>query len=317
MASRSRTGNSAHAIARLAGRQHGVVSREQLRSAGLTDAGIARRVATGNLHPLFRGTFAVGHLAVGRPGRMLAAVLACGDGAVLSHGSAVELIGLWEKKTIAVDVIVPRHAGRAIDGVRWHKVLRPTEGEIEYRHGIPCTNPSRTLVDMAGRLGAASLRRMVEQAAVLRVLDVREVDRQLARGRRCGAPRLRSILAQWRTLDGSLPRLRSPLEARFLPVLLEAGLPRPRCNVVPRVDGRPVELDGKPVEVDLLWEDQRLVVETDGEQTHGTPAAFRRDRRRDQVLMDAGYRVPRVTWDQLEDEPEALVSLIRRMLANG
>jgi len=245
---------------------------------------------------------------------MLAAVLACGDGAVLSHGSGAELIGLWDRRPVSIDVIVPRRAGRKIPGVRWHNVQRPGEWEIEHRQGIPCTTPSRTLVDMAGRVGTSSLRRMVEQAAVLRVLDVREIDRVLARGRRRGAPRLRAILEPWRTEDRRLPRLRSPLEARLLPVLLEAGLPRPRSNVVPRIDGRPIELDGKPVEVDLIWEDHLLVVETDGERTHGTAAAFRRDRRRDQVLMVAGYRVSRVAWHQLEEEPEAVVMLIRRML---
>lgn len=281
---------------------------------GLSDEAITVRTRSGYLHPLFRGTYAVGHPRAGRTERMLAAVLACGDGTVLSHGSAAELLDLWDKRPVAIDVVSPRGAGRKIDGIRRHDVPRPEPSEVEIRQAIPCTTPSRTLVDMAGRLGEKSLRRMVEQAAVLRLLDIAEIDRVLALGRRRGAPRLRSILAPWRTEDGGLPRLRSPLEARFLPVLLEAGLPQPRCNVVPRVDDKPVELDGKPIEVDLLWEEQRLVVETDGEQTHGTSAAFRRDRRRDQVLMDAGYRVPRVTWDQLEDEPEAVVALVRRML---
>lgn len=245
---------------------------------------------------------------------MFAAVLACGDGAVLSHGSAAELIGLWDRRPVVIDVIARRRAGRKIDGVRWHNVRRPGAREVERREGIPCTTPSRTLVDMAGRLGTASLRRMVEQAAVLRLLDVPEIDRVLARGRRRGAPRLRAILTAWRTEDERLPRFRSLLEARFVPVLVEGGLPRPQCNVVPQVDGEPVEMDDKALEVDLLWEEQRLVVETDGEGTHGTPKAFQNDRRRDQVLMAAGYRVARVTWDQLEDEPVAVVARVRRML---
>lgn len=244
---------------------------------------------------------------------MLAAVLACGDGAVLSHGSAAELIGLWDRRPAVIDVIARRRAGRKIDGVRWHNVRRPGAGEVECREGIPCTTPSRTLVDMAGGLGERSLRRLVEQAAVLRVLDVREVDRVLARGRRRGAPVLREILAAWRTED-ERPRFRSLLEARFVPVLIEAGLPRPRCNVVPQVDGEPVEMDGKALEVDLLWEEQRLVVETDGEETHGTPKAFQEDRRRDQVLVAAGYRTARVTWDQLEDEPGPVVARVQGML---
>lgn len=294
-----------------------MVSRKQLHALGLTGWAIAIRTDAGTLYPVFRGTFAVGHLAIGRHGRMLAAVLSCGDGAVLSHGSAAELIGLWDKRPALIDVIPPRRAGREIAGVRWHNVRRPDAREIESRQGIPCTTPSRTLVDMAGRLGATSLRRMVEQAAVLRMLDVPEIDRVLARGRRRGAPRLRAILAAWRSPDEQVPRFRSLLEARFLPVLVEAGVPRPQCNVVPQVDGKPVEMDGRPIEVDLLWQDQRLVIETDGEETHGTQAAFQKDRKRDQVLGAAGYRIARVTWAQLEDEPDAVVSRVRHMLASG
>jgi Protein of unknown function (DUF559) len=152
---------------------------------------------------------------------------------------------------------------------------------------------------------------------VLRVLNVEEIDRILARKRRRGAPRLRAILAAWRTEDGRLPRFRSLLEARFLPVLVEAGAPRPQINAVPKVDGRPVEMDDKPVEVDLLWDEQRLIVETDGEETHGTQAAFQKDRKRDQVLGAAGFRTARVTWAQLEDEPRAVLSRVGRMLTAG
>lgn len=294
-------------MAALAGRQHGVVSRRQLRALGLSDRAITARTAAGTLHPIFRGTFAVGHRAVGRHGRMLAAVLACGEGTVLSHGSAAELLGLWDKQAVPVDVISPRRSGRKIRDIRWHNVLLPGPEEIEVREGIPCTAACRTLVDLAGRLGEKSLRRLVEQAAVLRLLDVREVDRVLARGRRRGAPRLRVILATWRSENKKAPRLRSPLEARMLPALVEAGLPRPQCNVELRIDGHRLE-------VDLLWEEQRLVIETDGEETHGTRAAFQRDRWRDQLLTAAGYRTARITWRQLEEEPAAIVARIRRML---
>lgn len=241
---------------------------------------------------------------------MIAAVLSCGDGAVLSHGSAAELIGLWDKRPHAIDVIAPRRAGRKIDGVRWHNVPRPSPTETEVRHGIPCTTASRTLVDMAGRLGEKSLRRLVEQAAILRLLDVREVDRILARGRRRGSRWLEAALQPWRTNDNRRPRLRSPLEARLLPALLAAGVPRPECNAR-------LLLDGEPAEIDLLWEKQRLAIETDGEETHGTPVAFQEDRRRDQLLGAAGYRVARVTWRQAEDETAAVVERIRRMLDHG
>lgn len=294
-------------IAALAERQHGVVARRQLRALGLSEAGITARAQSGSLHRLFRGTFAVGHRATGRRGRLLSAVLASGEGAVLSHGSAAELLGLWDKRPDCFDVIAPRRAGRKIEGIRWHNVLRPGSAEIVIQKGIPCTSVSRTLVDMAGRTGPMTLRRLVAQAAVLRLLDVREVDRVLAQGRRRGAPGLRMILEPWRTEDEWKPRLRSPLEAMLLPALLAAGIPRPRCNVRMRIEG-------ERIEIDLLWEEQRLAIETDGEETHGTRGAFQSDRRRDQLLLAGGYRVARVSWRQAENETSAVVERIKRML---
>ncbi|MFL5900030.1 MAG: endonuclease domain-containing protein [Solirubrobacterales bacterium] len=151
------------------------------------------------------------------------------------------------------------------------------------------------------------MRRLVEQAAILRLLDVSEVDLVLARGRRRGAPRLRTILAPWRNTAERHPVVRSRLEARLLPRLIEEGLPAPRCNVRMRIDGHSLE-------VDLLWDEQRLVIETDGEETHGTSAAFQRDRWRDQLLIAAGYRTARVTWRQVTDEPIAVVNRIAGML---
>lgn len=304
---KKRTGYSGHAIARLASGQHGVVSREQLRALGLSDDEISDRALSGSLQPLFRGTFAVGHRAITRKGRLLAAVLACAEGTVLSHGSAAELLGLWDKQLPVVDVIPPNWSGRKIQDIRWHRVRLPSADEVEVRDRILCTNASRTLVDMAGRMGWSSMRRLVEQAAILRVLDVEEIDQILARGRRRGAPRLRAILAPWRNTAEQRPILRSRLEARLLPLLIEEGLPAPRSNVK-------LSIDGHRVEIDLLWEEQRLAIETDGEETHGTPVAFRRDRKRDQILIAAGYRTARVTWDQVRDEQTAVINRIARML---
>jgi very-short-patch-repair endonuclease len=191
--------------------------------------------------------------------------------------------------------------------VRWHHVRLPRPDEIEINEGIPCTTVSRTLVDLAGRVGQKTLRRLVEQAAVLRLLDVRDIDRVLARGRRRGAPQLRAVLDAWRGEYDRPPLLRSVLEARLRPALIEAGLPCPQCNVELRIDGHRLQ-------VDLLWQEQGLVIETDGEETHGTRIAFQRDRRRDQLLASAGYRAARVTWRQLEDEPVATLARIGRML---
>jgi very-short-patch-repair endonuclease len=238
---------------------------------------------------------------------MLAASLACGEGTVISHGSAAELLGLWRKRLVVIDVIPTNWSGRKIPDIRWHRVRPPLDDEIEIRNGVPCTTPSRTLVDMAGRSGWNSLRGLVEQTAILRRLDIDEIDRILARGRRRGAPRLRTILAPWRRSLEQRPVLRSRLEARLFPRLIEEGLPVPRCNVELRIEGQRIEAD-------LLWEEQRLVIETDGEETHGTPMAFQRDRKRDQILIAAGYRTARVTWDQVRDEPVAVVNRIALML---
>jgi very-short-patch-repair endonuclease len=267
---------------------------------------IATRIAAGRLHPLLRGVFAVGHRVIGRQGEMQAALLACGDGAVVSHGGAAELLGLWRKQPVLIDVTSSRQAGREIDGVRWHRSA-VAEDEVDRRDGIPCTSVARTLADLAGRVGDRSLRGLVEQAVVLRLLDVEGVDRVLARTRRRGAPRLRAILEPWRDFGEERPRLRSVLEAKLLAAIINAGLPAPECNVT-------LQLEGHRIEVDFLWAEQRAVVETDGAETHGTSVAFRRDRWRDQVLTAAGYRAIRVTWDQLEDEEVATLHRIGRML---
>lgn len=293
-----------------ANRQHGIVTRDQLRVLGLNDWAISDRIASGYLQPVFRGTFAVGHQVIGRKGWLLAGVLACDEGTVLSHGSAAELLGLWDKALPVVHVIPPDWSGRKLSRIRWHRVRPPFPDEIKTIDGIPCTNISRTIVDMAGESGWGRLRGLVEQAAILRKLDVDEIDRVLSRGRRRGAPRLRSILSGWRNTGEPRPRLRSRLEARLFPLLIEEGLPVPRTNVR-------LKLDGQTFEIDLLWERERLAIETDGEETHGTAAAFQRDRRRDQILLAAGYRTARITWEQVRDEPNAVLERITRMLEHS
>ncbi|HEY6550162.1 MAG TPA: DUF559 domain-containing protein [Solirubrobacterales bacterium] len=238
---------------------------------------------------------------------MLAAALACDEDTVVSHGSAAELLGLWDKQLPVIHVIPPDWSGRKVPGIRWHRVRLPLLDEIEVRNGITCTTTSRTLTDMAGTSSWVQLRRLVEQAAILRQLDVDEIDLILSRGRRRGAPRLRTILAGWRGTAERRPQIRSRLEARLLPLLIEEGLPVPKTNVK-------LNVDGNRFEIDLLWQEQLLAIETDGEETHGTRVAFQRDRKRDQILVAAGYRTARITWRQVVDEPTAVANRIARML---
>ena len=286
-----------------------MLSREQLRAAGVSDTAIDRAVANGDLHRVFRGVYARGHPRIGERGRMQAAVLACGEGAVVSHRSAAALLGLLEPAPAVVDVIAPGHRGRKIDGIHAHLVRVPEVTETGDVAGIPCTSPGRTLVDLAGTVGDWALRGAFERAAARRLLDLRAVEAALGGERRRGLAPLRKLIEEWRLAAPVArgQRLRSPLEAKVLPLLAAEGLPAPHANARVRVADRTLE-------VDFLWPAARLVVEADSRRHHGSDVAFERDRRRDRELMGAGYRVIRVTWLQAEREPKAVTAAIRAAL---
>jgi hypothetical protein len=226
-------------VATLAERQHGVVSRAQLRGIGMGEGAIDHAIATGRLFPIFRGAFGVGHSRVGSRGRMFAAVLACGAGTVVSHGSAACLLGLWESEPKAMHVIARNQAGRKVPGIRRHHVPHPTGGEVVVHESIPSTSAARTVVDLAGMVRDSSLRRTIEQAAVVQMLDVPAIDAILAGPRRRGSASLRAILDDWRRY--SRMRLRSRMEAKLLPLLSQRDLPIPECNEILEVDGRSFE----------------------------------------------------------------------------
>jgi hypothetical protein len=296
------------ALARVATRQGGPVSLEQLSDSGVSGNAAAKRARRGSLHRVHRGVYAVGHRSIARAATLRAAVLACGDGAVVSHGTAAAFWGLQDKWPALIDVTVPNQRGRKIDGVRCRRCRYPSEHEVVVADGVRCTTPARTLVDVAGLYGTPSLRRLVERAAVVKKLDLVALDTALheARGRR-GVKALDRIADEWRTDNGTVPDVRSDFEARVLPQLLARGLPRPSCN-------QPIRLGGERLVLDFFWPAQRFVVETDGRETHGTPVAFQRDRRRDQLLIAAGHRVARVTWNQINAELEAVVARLASAL---
>jgi very-short-patch-repair endonuclease len=208
-----------------------------------------------------------------------------------------------------IDVICVRQGGREIDGIRAHLVSFPGRDERGAVDGIPCTSPSRTLVDLAAVLGDDSLRRAFERAATMRQLDLAAIEAVLGRGRRRGAKRLRTILEEWRPAAelARESKLRSPFEARLLPLLAAEQVPLPEINA-------PVRVASRTLEVDLLWPDQRLVVEADSQRHHGIAVAFERDRKRDRELLDAGYTVIRVTWRQAEREAPEVAASIRAFL---
>lgn len=286
----------------IAGRQHGVVSRAQLRELGLTDNGIARRVRAGTLHRLHAGVYAVGHTALGERGRWMAAVLAGGPAAALSHASAAALWDLRAVDPVVVHITVPRTGARSRPGLRIHRSGTLGGDDVTARHGIPVTTPARTILDIAATIGDRDLQRALDEGAVQRLISVSSLV-ALARAHP-GHPGSATLKQALRTHAPGTTLTRSELEERFLALCAAHGLPRPEVNV--RVAG---------LEVDFLFERGRLVVETDGWRFHGHRAAFERDRRRDATLTRAGYRTLRFSHDQLAGEPRAVAATVAAALA--
>ncbi|HEU4600224.1 MAG TPA: type IV toxin-antitoxin system AbiEi family antitoxin domain-containing protein, partial [Solirubrobacterales bacterium] len=172
------------ALSELAERQHGVVSYAQLLRLGMSSSGVGRAADAGRLQRIFHGAYAVGHKGIGEKGRLMAAVLACGPGAVISHRSAGALLGLLDEGPAVIDVIAPPERGRKIDGIHFHRVRPPRLEERGTADGIPCTSPARTLVDLAGTVSTWTLRSCFERAAKGRILDVPAIDAALDPRRR-------------------------------------------------------------------------------------------------------------------------------------
>jgi very-short-patch-repair endonuclease len=292
-------------VAELAGRQHGRVALWQLRELGLGSSGVRNRVAAGRLHPVHRGVYAVGRTTQTGKSNWMAAVLACGTGAVLSHRSAAALFGIRRSASATVDVTTPSQAGRKRDGIRVHDGRRLTRVEITRYDGIPTTTVARTLLDLAAVIDCQGLEKAINEAEVLQLFDLRAVNATLERaGRRRGTAALRDTLAN---LDPLQAQTRNELEQRFLSICRGAKLPLPEVNAWLTVERHRFQRD-------FLWRSHRLIVETDGFATHSTRRAFERDRRRDLALLRAGYRTVRVTWRQVLHHADEVAASIAPLL---
>jgi very-short-patch-repair endonuclease len=288
------------AVAALASAQHGVVTRDQLTAAGLGRNAIAYRIAQRRLHRLHRGVYLLGHAAPPPLAREMAAVLACGEGAVLSHLAAAALWDLRPCLPGEIDVTVTGRDSRRRLGVRVHCVSRLDDRDIRRHERIPLTAPARTLLDVAEFLPRRQLERSVEEAQVRRLVSRDQLYGVIARNPgRHGLAALRALLDR----DAKASFTRSEAEARLLELVRTAGLTSTHVNT--RIGA---------YEVDMVWLPERLIVEVDGFAYHSTRAAFERDRLRDGALQAAGYRVMRVTWRQLEAQPEAVVNRLARAL---
>jgi very-short-patch-repair endonuclease len=264
-------------IAAIAGRQHGVVTAAQLRDAGFDESAVHRAMRAGRLHRLHRGVYAVGHRSLSWRGRWLAAVLAAGDGAVLSHTSAAALWGFLRPIQGPIHLTLPATVHRKPrPGLHLHRSRTLTRRDVTRRHGIAVTTPARTIEDIRPSVEPYLFRRALRQA-------------ELAGHR---VPHL-----------GLVKRSRSDLELLFLALCDRHDLPRPQVNV--RVAGR---------RVDFFWPEQRLVVETDSWEFHRGSVTFEDDHDRDLELHARGFESRRYTGDQLEAAPQAVVADLREAL---
>lgn len=290
------------ALADLASCQHGVVARRQLVALGLGRRAIEGLLARGRLHGVHRGVYLVGHRAAHPTAREMAALLAVGAGAALSHGTAAARLGLRARAPEVIDITVERRTPTTGVGFHVHRTVRLEPPDVLHRDRLRMTSPARTVLDLAAHLERRALGWMIEDAVARSILTTGDVRDVLARHRgRRGAALLRDALNE---LSGPPAFTRSEAERRLHDLIRHAGLPRPRANVL--VGGW---------SVDAHWPASRLVVEVDGFAHHGGRAAFERDRRKDAALQAAGFRVARLSWRQITGEPLAVAALLARLLA--
>lgn len=285
--------------------QHGVVARRQLLALGLAEGAIERRIASGRLHPVWRGVYAVGRPELTRHGTWMAAVLACGPTAALSHGSAAALWEIRSPRLGPIEISIWADSRSRRRGIAVHRRTTLGEGDVTTHRGIPVTTPVAALIDLAARIGRDELEAAINEADKRDLVDPETLRAALAQvSRRPGAPALRRALDRrtFSITDSTLERL-------FLPIARRAALPKP-------LTGRKVN----GFKVDFLWPELGLVVETDGLRYHRTPAQQAKDRLRDQVHTASGLTCLRFTRAQVKFDPRhveaTLAAVAVRLMAS-
>nr|WP_221243151.1 DUF559 domain-containing protein [Conexibacter arvalis] len=287
----------------MANSQWGVVARRQLEAVGVTPAMVKARLARGSLTRLHRGVYVVGHRRLAPQGHALAAVLAAGPGAALSHRSAAWLHELAPLRWGRIDVTTSTRA-QSTSTYRVHRAPALTADDLTTVDDIPLTSLPRTVVDLAAVLSQDRLASVLAEAERRRLLDLHALEAAIERTRTRTGPghaRLRAVLAEHAAHGVQLDR--SALERRFLGLTAEAGLPRPRLN------HRVLRF-----EVDAVWPRERVAVELDGWAFHRHRRAFQRDREKGNALSAAGWTVLRFTHHDVAERPAAVATQLRRVL---
>ena len=291
--------------ASLAAAQHGVF---HLTQVALSPRAIQHRAVDGHFNRLHAGVYSLipRHL-LKREGLWMAAVLACGPGAVLSHRSAAALLELRDWGGTKIDVTVPRRSRRKHEGVKVHCSTTLTDHDVTVVNNIPCTTVARTLLDLAEAVTGRQLERSFDQAEILQVLDLTAIEDELARHpTRPGAKAVRNVLETH--YIGRTPTWNENEEA-LLAITRPLGIPDPECNAFVILD------DGGPaIRADFVWRDRRVAIEADSRKWHTSRQRLEQDRVRDQRLIAAGWTIIRTTWKQMTRRPHELRPLLLKLL---
>jgi very-short-patch-repair endonuclease len=293
-------------MAALAKGQYGVVARRQLLALGFGRRSITGALERGRLHEVFLGVYVVGARRISRRGRWTAAILAAGEGAVLSQRSAARLWRLMPAAAERVDVTVP--PGRVVrrKGIVSHESV-VADDEWLLDGGIPVTSPFRTIFDLAAVAPMREVERAWHEAEVRGLRDRVSLPALLERypGRR-GTRSLRALLESPEPVGFT----RNDFEEAFLALIDAYGLPRPRMNA-------DLSVRGRFFEIDALWEREEVAVELDGRSVHGTTKRFESDRQRDRILVAEGWKTFRITWRALQQEPQEVIADLEAALGQG
>lgn len=289
-------------LAELAGRQHGVVSiRQLIGPIGYSRRSVSRAAASGRLHRLHSGVYAVGHTCLSNRGEAMAAVLACGPGALLSHYSAAWMWGIAKVPAAPFHVTGPVARRRRLP-IRIHRSRCLTDRDRAHREGVPVTALPRTVLDMAALVEFGWLQRMLERSEEMDLFDLGAFEELIDRTRgHHGWGRMRRAIAFHNPV---VPWTRSEFERHFCAAVLKAGLPRPSMNYFE-----------SGFELDAYWPEARFAVELDAYATHGSRTAFERDRLRQEDLKLHGIEMTRVTDVRFAREPGSVLDRIRRLLS--
>jgi len=289
--------------------QNGVFGLDQMGALGMAGAMARARLAVGRLHRIHHTVYSlVPKELLTRDGLYMAAVIACGNGAVLSHRSAAALHGLRDWGYTKIEVTVPRRSARRHDGVKVHRSTTLTDKDVTGVNRIPATTIPRTLLDLADVVTHRQLERAFDQAEIIQApLDILAVLDQIARNpTRAGAKQCRIVLE---THYIGKTATANENEEALLAITRPLGIPDPECNAYIVLD------DGGPaIKADFVWHDRGVIVEADSDRWHNTHQRFELDRVRDQRLIAAGWKVIRTTWRQMKHRPHELRPLLIKLL---